>query len=158
MGAARYNEYGTSPHPLAFRKIAVSKSAVEAEIEKFRQIVIGALTSSEMQPQADACLERLNAMFQKNRELFTKEDVRFVNSIRGIFAQRIAKYKPKGGPYAQKGKRRGDELTQCWRCETPVDERFTEICDKCSEPKGYKYRICPICSACGCQRAQNTLV
>ena len=136
----------------------MSKSTVEAEIEKFRQVVIASSTSSEVVPQADACVARLNAMFEKDREQFTKEDIRFVNSMRGIFAQRIAKYQPKKGPFAQKGKRRGDELTQCWRCETPIDERFIEICAECSEPKGYKFRVCPICTACGCQRAQKTLV
>ena len=136
----------------------MSKTSVENEIEKFRQVVISSSTSGEVGPDADACVVRLNALFDKNRDLFTREDVRFVNSMWGIFKQRMAKYLPKGGPYASKGKRRGDELTQCWRCETTVDARFVDICPECSDPKVYKWRICPVCSACGCQRAQRTLV
>ena len=136
----------------------MSKASVENEIEKFRQVVISASTSSEVGPDADECAVRLNALYEKNRDQFTPEDIRFVNSMWGIYKQRMAKYSPKGGPYGTKGKRRGDELTQCWRCETTVDARFVDICPNCSDPKVYKYRICPVCSACGCQRGQNTLL
>lgn len=136
----------------------MNASAVENEIESFRQVVIASSTSADVSEQAEECVSRLNALFAKSREEFSAEDIRFVNSMRGIFAQRMACHKPRGGPYASKGKRRGDTLNHCWRCETTVDARFTVICKECSVPKEYQWRVCPVCQACGCQRGEKKLV
>jgi hypothetical protein len=138
----------------------VKRAAVDEEVEKFRQIVIAARSSATVAPQADECLARLNALYQKNPTLFTAEDTRFVNVMRGFLAIRLAAHtKPAkvAAPPAKVRKRKGDTLDHCWRCETPVDERFTTICPDC-DSKEYHWRVCPVCKACGCQRAGKVLV
>ena len=42
-------------------------------------------------------------------------------------------------------------------CKTPIDERFTDYCVKCSS-KGYQWRLCPVCGACGCQSSGQVLI
>jgi hypothetical protein len=54
-------------------------------------------------------------------------------------------------------RRRGDTLEHCWRCETRLDERFTEVCPAC-DSKAYHWLVCPVCHACGCQRSGKVLV
>ena len=48
-------------------------------------------------------------------------------------------------------------LWYCWRCETPLDQRFTEICPDCST-KASRVLVCPVCRACGCQQSGKLLV
>jgi hypothetical protein len=134
----------------------MSKSTVSEQAEKLRQIVIAARKDPSVGPQADQCFNKLNDMYRDDPKMFTAEDVRWVNVLRGTLAIRLAAHKPNGA-HAKKAKRKGDQLDHCWRCETPVDERFTEMCTTC-KIKDYQWRVCPVCSACGCQRAIKTLV
>lgn len=132
------------------------RTAVEKEVERFRQFVIASRTSAEVEPEALKCLDRLNALYRQDQKQFSDEDVRWLNVLRGYLGVRLAAFTP-SGPHTRRGKRKGDQLDHCWRCETPIDERFTEICAACSE-KAYQWRVCPVCKACGCQRSGKQLV
>jgi hypothetical protein len=48
-------------------------------------------------------------------------------------------------------------LDHRWRCETWLDERFTETCAACSGP-GYQWFARWVCEACGCQRTGRALI
>jgi hypothetical protein len=132
------------------------KAAAEEEIERFRQLVIAARSTPSVGPQAEECLGRLNALYRQNPGLFSEEDARWLNVLRGYLGVRLAAHRP-AGKHTRKPKRKGDTLDHCWRCGTPVDERFTEVCPECSDPK-YQWRVCPVCRACGCQRSGKLLV
>jgi hypothetical protein len=133
-------------------------ATVETETECLRQLVIASRGSPTVGPEAEECLDRLRQMYAKNPKAFTAEDVRFVNYLRGSLGVRLAAHTKKPAvPYTKKAKRKGDQLDHCWRCETPVDERFTEICPTC-DSKEYHWRVCPVCQACGCQRTGKVLV
>jgi len=132
------------------------KAAAEEEIERFRQLVIAARGTPSVGPKADECLERLNALFRRDPRLFSEEDVRWLNVLRGYLGVRLAAHGPRA-EHTRLAKRKGDTLTHCWRCETPVDERFTEVCPDC-DSKAYHWRVCPVCRACGCQRSGKLLV
>jgi hypothetical protein len=82
--------------------------------------------------------------------------MRWLNVLRGYLGVRLDAHHPTGEHIRQK-KRKGDELDHCWRCETPIDERFTEFCVACGS-KDYQWRVCPVCRACGCQSSGRTLV
>lgn len=135
----------------------MTKNAVHEETERLRQLVIEARSSPAVAEKAEEVVERLNQLYTKNPQAFTPEDIRFVNVLRGSLSVRLAAHGPKAGPFAKKAKRRGDVLDHCWRCETLVDERFTEICKTC-DSKEYHWRVCPVCRACGCQRSGKMLV
>src|SRR3954471_16742414 len=100
-------------------------SAIEKETEVLRELVIAASRSPAVEAEAEACLGRLNALYRKSPDLFTPEDVRFVNVLRGRLGARLAAHRG-GGPFARIAKPKGTKLDHCWRCETPLDERFTE--------------------------------
>jgi hypothetical protein len=134
----------------------VPHAKIEHETEALRQLVIAARRDAKVEAEAEACLNRLNALYQKTPDLFTPEDVRFVNVLRGQLGARLAAHKT-GGPYARIAKPKGVKLDHCWRCETPLDERFTETCPDCST-KAVKALRCPVCKACGCQTAGKVLV
>jgi hypothetical protein len=134
----------------------MTATAIQDETEKLRQLVIAARQSLEVEPDAEKCLTKLNTMYSKHPELFSEEDVRFVNVLRGTLAVRLESHR-KGGPYARIPKAKGEKLDHCWRCETPTDTRFTEICPVC-DSKARHFRICPVCRACGCQQARKVLV
>lgn len=134
-----------------------SKTAVEDETEKFRQLVIAARTDPKVGPAAEKCLNRLNALFADDPTLFSVEDVRWLNVLRGYLGVRLAAHGPKEKQLPRTPKRKGDQLDHCWRCETPVDARFADICPDC-DSKAYHWRKCPVCQACGCQRGGKTLV
>jgi hypothetical protein len=136
---------------------AAAPDAVENQIEKFRQLVIASRSNPDVGPDAEKSLERLNALFADDPEQFTAEDVRWVNVLRGYLAIRLAAHGPKDGPHTKKAKRKGDQLDHCWRCQTTIDERFTQICPTC-DSKEYHWRTCPVCHACGCQRTGKMLV
>jgi hypothetical protein len=137
-----------------------SESAVEKEIEALRQLVIQARGSDAVGPKAEKCFERLRGLYAADPERFTAENVRWVNVLAGYLAVRLAAHVPKAkgakAP-ARIAKRKGDTLDHCWRCETPVDERFTDVCPTC-DSKAYHWRACPVCRACGCQRNGTALV
>ncbi len=134
----------------------MTKTAIEEETETLRQFVIAARDSATVRAPAAASLAKLNTMYVKHPDLFTIEDVRWLHVLQGTLGVRLESHEA-GGPYTRIAKRRGDRLDHCWRCETPVDERFTEICPTC-DSKAYHWRICPICHACGCQREGKALV
>jgi len=134
----------------------MARVVVAEETEKLRQLVIASRNSADVGPQAEKCLERLQALYRQDPEQFTAEDIRWVNVLRGNLAARLAAHQP-AGKHTKAAKRKGDTLDHCWRCETPVDERFTEICPEC-DSKAYHWRVCPVCRACGCQRAGKVLV
>ncbi|HEX3147237.1 MAG TPA: hypothetical protein VHR66_04095 [Gemmataceae bacterium] len=131
-------------------------NTIENETEALRQLVIAARKDAKVEPEAEACINRLNTLYKKHPDLFTPEDVRFVNVLRGQLGSRLEAHKP-GGPYARIAKPKGVKLDHCWRCETPLDERFTEACATCST-KAIKALVCPVCKACGCQSAGKVLV
>src|SRR2546423_1517968 len=128
---------------------SMSKASAEPEIERFRQLVIAAKRTAEVGPQSRVCLERLNSLYWKDRSLFTTENARWLNVLCGFLGVRLAAHQP-AAEHTTQGKRKGDTLTHCWRCETPVDERFIEYCVACGGPS-YQWRVCPVCRACGCQ-------
>jgi hypothetical protein len=134
----------------------VKKAKAEADAEAFRQFVIAARADAAVGPQAEACLERLNSLYRQEPELFSPEDARWLNVLRGYLGLRLAAHQPQVA-HERRPKRKGDALDHCWRCETVVDERFTEICAACDSP-AYHWRICPVCRACGCQRSGRLLV
>jgi hypothetical protein len=136
--------------------MSTNRAEVEEQIETLRQHVIQSRSSNSGQKKAEACLQRLNDLYAKYRSTFTAEDVRFVNVLRGFLGCRYEAHKPRVA-HTKKAKRKGDKIDHCWRCSTPIDERFTEMCPTCSE-KSYQWRICPVCAACGCQRAGTVLV
>ena len=129
---------------------------VENETERLRQYVIAARGDPSVEAEAEACLARLNALHRESPDLFTEEDVRFLNVLQGRLATRLEAHKG-GGPYAPIPKPKGTRLDHCWRCETPLDERFTQECPACST-KGAKSLVCPVCKACRCQAAGNVMV
>jgi hypothetical protein len=134
----------------------VKHAAIEEETETLRLLVIAARQKPDVEKDAEACLGRLSALYKKNPDLFTPEDVRWVNVLRGTLGVRLAAHRP-GGPYARIAKPKGIRLDHCWRCETPFDVRFTETCSDCST-KGKRTLICPVCRACGCQQTGRVLV
>jgi hypothetical protein len=134
----------------------LTHTKIEDEIEKFRQFVISSRDNPAVAAEADACAAKLNELYKKSPDLFTDEDKRFLNVLRGRIAVRLAAHQ-KGGPYAPIAKPKGVKLDHCWRCETPLDERFTEFCPECST-KTAKAFVCPVCQACGCQAAGKVLV
>jgi hypothetical protein len=134
----------------------VTRAVIEAEAEKFRQLVIEARSDASVGPRAEKTLQKLTEAYQKHPELFDAEDKRSLNVFRGFLGVRLAAHGP-AKKYAKIPKRKGDKLEHCWRCETPVDVRFTEICPTC-DTKAYHWRICPVCQACGCQREGGALV
>lgn len=134
----------------------MSKAAVEEVTERFRQLVIASTSTPTVGPSAATCVAELNALYAKHRQEFTVEDARWLNVLRGLLGQRLDAHRPKA-EHTRRAKRKGDSLAHCWRCETPVDERFTEICGTCST-KAYQWRHCPVCQACGCQRSGLVLL
>ncbi|HEY2787549.1 MAG TPA: hypothetical protein VGJ05_21510 [Fimbriiglobus sp.] len=134
----------------------MTRVLVEAETEKLRQFVIEARSNAEVGPKADKTIQKLSETYQKHPELFDAEDKRLLNVLRGFLGVRLAAHGPPK-KFAKIPKRKGDKLEHCWRCETPVDERFTEICPTC-DSKAYHWRVCPVCKACGCQRVGDALV
>ena len=131
-------------------------ATVEDAIERLRQAAIEARNSPDAAEAGQQAVDELNELFAANKEAFTPEDVRFANVLRGALGARLAAHEPKVA-HTKKAKRKGDKLDHCWRCQTPIDERFTENCPQCSE-KAYQWRACPVCNACGCQRAGTVLI
>ncbi len=135
----------------------MSRAAVVEQTERLRQIVIESRGSSAVAGRADKCLAALNSLYADDRAAFTAEDVRWVNVLQGTLRRRLAAHTPDGEKHTRKAKRKGDQLDHCWRCETPVDERFVVSCADC-DSKAYHWMTCPVCGACGCQRSGDTLV
>jgi hypothetical protein len=131
--------------------------SIENELESIRQRVITSRSDASVEAEAMKSFDKLNALYLEDRTLFTAENIRWANVLRGFLAQRIEALKPKR-PYTPIPKRKGDTLAHCWRCETVVDERFIVICPTCTTLKGYRWRACPVCNACGCQRDGVVLV
>lgn len=134
----------------------MTKTELEDEIERFRQLVIASRESPTVEKQSLKCVDRLNSCFQSHRRLFSEENVRWLNVLRGYLGVRLDAHKP-SLKHTPQGKRKGDALDHCWRCKTPIDERFNEFCVTCSS-KGYQWRTCPVCGACGCQSAGLVLI
>jgi len=133
-----------------------NREQVEEEIETFRQLVIAARSSPKVEVAARKSQRRLNGMFQLDRKLFTEEDIRWLNVLTGYLGVRLETHKPHE-EHTRRAKRKGDSFDHCWRCETPVDERFAATCDVCST-KPFMWMVCPVCSACGCQRNGKVLI
>lgn len=129
---------------------------IDDAIERLRVAVIKSRSSPGVADEAAQAVAGLNALYAEHKSAFTAEHVRFTNVLRGYLAERLEAHRPKAA-HTKKAKRKGDKLDHCWRCRTPVDERFEAECPTCSE-KAYKWRVCPVCAACGCQRAGTVLV
>jgi hypothetical protein len=129
---------------------------IDTAIERLRVAVVKARSSPGVADEAAQAVAGLNELYAANKSAFTAEHIRFANVLRGYLAERMEAHRPKTA-HTKKAKRKGDKLDHCWRCRTPVDERFEAECPTCSE-KAYKWRVCPVCSACGCQRAGTVLV
>lgn len=138
------------------RTTKLTRSDVEDEIERFRQLVIASRATVTVGPQAKKCVVRLNALHERAAGLFTAEDARWLNVLCGYLGQRLAAHEP-AAEHTFRPKRKGDALDRCWRCETRVDERFAETCVACSD-RQFQWMACPVCRACGCQRTGRTLV
>ncbi len=133
------------------------RTAIVEQTEKLRQIVIAARDEESVVGKAEKCLDTLNKLYAEDKAAFTPEDVRWVNVLQGTLRKRQAAHHPDGVKHTPKLKRKGDQLTHCWRCETPVDDRFVVSCTAC-DSKAYHWMTCPVCNACGCQRTGATLV
>lgn len=134
--------------------------AVEQEIddaiERLRAAVVKSRSSPDVAAEGARAVAALNELYARHKGAFTAENVRFANVLRGFLGERLAAHQP-AKAHARRAKRKGDKLDHCWRCKTPVDERFTGECPTCSE-KAYKWRVCPVCNGCGCQRAGKVLI
>jgi hypothetical protein len=128
---------------------------ISDETEKLRELVIAARSNPGVETDAEACLDRLRAMYKKNHASFSEEEIRFINYLRGTLGVRLDAHR-KGGPYPRIAKPKGVKLDHCWRCMTPLDSRFTEVCADCSKSK-IRIFVCPVCRACGCQQAGRVL-
>lgn len=133
-----------------------TQATIAEQTERLRQYVIEARSSTSVAVDAAACIEELNQLYQETPAAFTTEDIRFLNVLRGYLGARLASHES-SGPHTKLAKRKGDQLDHCWRCQTPVDERFKAICPDC-DSKAYHWRVCPVCTACGCQRAGKVLI
>jgi hypothetical protein len=145
-----------APPAHAKHQSAKPQMSVEDAIERLRQAVIKSRSSAAVAEEGARAVAQLNDLYARDKDAFTPEDVRFANVLRGYLGERLAAHQPKK-TRAKLAKRKGDKLDHCWRCLTSVDERFTENCPQCSE-KAYQWRICPVCNACGCQRAGKILI
>lgn len=125
-------------------------------MEDLREATIKSTSTPGVADAARRAIDQLNELYAEDRAAFTAEDVRFANVLRGMLGARLAAHGPKV-VHVRKLKRKGDKLDHCWRCKTPVDERFTDNCPTCSA-KEYTWRVCPVCCACGCQRAGTVLI
>lgn len=134
----------------------MTHTKIEEETETLRELVIAARVNPKVEAEATACLDRLAAIHKKHPALFTEEDVRFVNVLRGTLGVRLEAHR-KGGPYPRIAKPKGVKLDHCWRCETPLDSRFKDVCAECST-KTARCLKCPVCGACGCQKSGRVLV
>lgn len=134
----------------------MSRAAIAEQTEQLRQIVIEARDADIAPGRAQKCFDALNKLYRQDRAAFTPEDVRWVNKLHGTLSVRQAARHPDGVKHTPKAKRKGDQLDHCWRCETPVDERFGTICPTC-DSKVFHWMLCPVCGACGCQRTDETM-
>jgi hypothetical protein len=134
----------------------MTKTDVEDEIERFRQWVVASRGDSAVEKQSLNCVERLNGFYRSNRGLFSPEDIRWLNVLRGYLGVRLDSHRP-AIEHTRQAKRKGDAFAHCWRCETPIDERFVEFCVKCGAA-AYQWRVCPVCRACGCQASGRVLI
>lgn len=132
-----------------------NREQVEEAIEAFRSLVLAA-RSSDVGPAAREAQRRLNAMYRLDPKLFTAEDVRRLTALSAHLGLRLESLRPRSR-HTPAPMRAGDTLDHCWRCETPVDERFTETCPACS-PGAFAWMVCPVCRACGCQRSGKAVV
>jgi hypothetical protein len=132
------------------------EQAIDDAIERLRVAVVKSRSTPGIADEGARAVAALNELYAEHKDAFTAENVRFANVLRGYLGERLAAHQPKK-VHTRKAKRKGDKLDHCWRCRTPVDERFTEECPTCSE-KAYKWRVCPVCNACGCQRAGKVLI
>jgi hypothetical protein len=132
------------------------EESIESAIERLRVAVVKSRSTPGVADEAAEAVAALNELYASHKDAFTPENVRFVNVLRGYLGERLAAHQP-AKVHTRKAKRKGDKLDHCWRCRTPVDERFVEECATCSE-KAYKWRVCPVCNACGCQRAGKVLI
>ena len=104
---------------------AKPEMTVSDAMERLRQAAIEARNSAEVaRRKPSEAVEQLNELYAKNKDAFTPEDVRFANVLRGALGARLAAHGPKVA-HTKKAKRKGDKLDHCWRCQTPIDERFT---------------------------------
>jgi hypothetical protein len=134
----------------------MTKTELEDEIERFRELVIESRESPSVAKKSLQCVDKLNDCYQSNRRLFSDENIRWLNVLRGYLGVRLDAHKT-NGDHKPQGKRKGDAFDHCWRCKTQIDERFVEFCVKCSK-KEYQWRRCPVCGACGCQPAGQVLL
>jgi hypothetical protein len=146
----------TAPPPRQKHKPAKLHVTVEQAMERLRQAVIKSRSTPSVASEGAAAVKQLNELYAQDKHAFSAEDIRFANVLRGYLGERLAAHQPKIR-HTKLAKRKGDKLEHCWRCLTPVDARFSENCPECSE-KSYQWRICPICNACGCQRAGTVLI
>ena len=129
------------------------RTAIAEHTENLRQIVIEARGGDIVPGRAELCLDALHGT---DPSAFTAEDVRWVNKLRGLLSVRQVARHPDGVTHTRWPKRKGDPLDHCWRCETPIDERFGAVCPDC-DSKAYHWLLCPVCGARGCHWATSRL-
>ena len=71
----------------------MNRPEITAELETFRQLVIAARRTPEVEQSAEASLERLRGLYGGWKALFTAEDVRWINVLKRFLQER---YMPMG--------------------------------------------------------------
>ena len=128
-----------------------ARDIIQAEMERYRLLSIQSVSSPELEKRADECIASLRTLYPPLRHVFTLEDVRWLKALPGLIAERKRKIAEQKAWKRPNGKQR--RHNECYRCGTPVDSSWHEICPLCkpSNPDMTGWMICPTCSACGCQ-------
>jgi hypothetical protein len=128
----------------------MSRATIDTELEQFRQLVIKARSSADVEEPAAKSLECLRDLFRRYETEFTAEDIRWINVLKGFLRERLAAQRiPPGAGTLQREPPSGRRQDHCFRCKTKVDERFHDVCNICSSPI-FRWITCPVCGACGC--------
>jgi hypothetical protein len=126
---------------------------VQAEQERYRQAIIAVKSLADVKPKNDEFVATLRKLYKVRPDAFTPEDVRWLKRLPQLVREIRVKVEAKKGGIGTRGGRKKRRRDQCWRCETPVDSKWHEICDKCrpSNPELTGWIKCPVCGACGCE-------
>jgi hypothetical protein len=134
-----------------------ARLVIKGQIERHRLVSVQSASSPELEAIADEHIETLRRLYRGLTNLFTEEDKRWLKTFPQLIQERketialTKRLKQKAPRPRRPWKHRQD---QCWRCHTPVDSAWHEICPLCmpDNPEMTGWMICPTCRACGCHR------